>query len=52
MRAYLCEHLYFLGEGRREHRRQAVLTLRHCALLDNLTNLWLKAHIEHAIGLV
>ena len=42
-------YLNFLGEGRREHERLSVLG--HVLTQDDVADLRLEAHVQHAIGL-
>mmetsp|Transcript_2699 Transcript_2699/g.10380 ORF Transcript_2699/g.10380 Transcript_2699/m.10380 type:complete len:223 (-) Transcript_2699:513-1181(-) len=44
--------LNFLWKGGTKHHGLTNALWWHELLLDNLTNLWLESHIEHAIGLI
>jgi hypothetical protein len=46
------EALDLNGEGGREEQRDAFTGLGHGVLLNNATDLRLKAHVKHAISLV
>lgn len=45
-------YLDLLGEGSTEHHGLPHAFRGHRVLLYNASDLWLKAHIQHAIGLV
>jgi hypothetical protein len=49
---YERPHLNFLGECSAKHQSLPLTGGRHIVLLDNATDLRLKAHVEHAVSLI
>lgn len=52
MQEVLRQHLDLLGESGREHERLALPGLGHGVALDDLADLGLEAHVQHAVGFI
>lgn len=45
-------YLDLLWESGTEHHRLSDASGWHCILLHNASDLWFKAHVQHAVGLI
>lgn len=50
--APIGNYLNFLGESGTEHHGLTDTFRRHCILLHNASDLWLKTHVQHAVSLI